>query len=222
MTRTRPSSQGAQAQRSWTLVCFLLEAALAFTLVVVVASGALENSGDDEPRLPIALAMKDVPALLVMAGALAVCTRFALRFRYAITCGVTMATALIVRPPSDVHPWLAPLAGAVVGVLFATWGVSIGDYARIAPAARTRLQTFRLGVAASLLGTLPCAARYGALLGAPASVLGVLLLWDVTSGLGQNALARWQRWLGRGLAALAVLVLLAAVGISLDLVVPPP
>lgn len=156
------------------LAAVLAETSLLLALVGVVAGGVFH---EDEPHPPFRLSLADLPGLLVIAayaGSVRV-RRHPLAF--------VAATALVIALGAVAHPdpamgrLLSALLGLPVGAVLASFCMPVHRLtATMADGAPHPWREVHVGATLAVLGSLACTVRGGALLGAPAIGVGIVVL----------------------------------------------
>jgi hypothetical protein len=199
------------------IAAFLLELSIVATLVGAIAGGLLAE--DERPVPPISLGWRELALLALVTAAGLRCVGRWSRWRYTVMLVLGVSAAAALHPPPEVPRALAALTGALTGGFFQLLGLDLSGLRDEA----TRRARFRLGLLASILGTLPCSLTWGVLLGAPTSLLGVWLLVETSfiPARDDAALPLWQRVAGAAIATLTLPLLAVAASISLGWILVP-
>lgn len=156
------------------LAAVLAETSVLLALVGVVAGGVF-HEGDPQPPIPLSLA--DLPGLLVIAayaGSVRV-RRHPLAFVAATA--LVIALGAFAHPDPDKGSALSALLGIPVGAVLAFFCMPVHQLtAAMSDGAPHPWREVQVGATLAVLGSLACAVRGGALLGAPAIGVGILVL----------------------------------------------
>lgn len=156
------------------LAALLAEASVLLALVGVVAGGVFQQR-DPEPPIPLSLA--DLPALLVVAIHAGSARVRRHRLGFVAATALAIAVGAFAHPDPEKGPLLSALLGIPVGAVLAFFCMPVHQLT--ADMSDGRVHPWRevqTGATLAVLGALACAVRGGALLGAPAIGVGIVVL----------------------------------------------
>jgi hypothetical protein len=156
------------------LAALLAEASVLLALVGVVAGGVFQKR---DPKPPIPLSLADLPALLVVAiyaGSTRVRRH---RLAFVAATALVIAVGAFAHPDPEKGPLLSALLGIPVGGVLAFFCIPVHQLTTDMSDEQVHpWREVQVGATLAVLGALACAVRGGALLGAPAIGVGIVVL----------------------------------------------